>query len=66
MNYSFAFIHYRYDSSGAFIGSQKVVAEAVLEASGDAYHSVAAVEILGVNDNVVATGCATSVGTRFE
>ena len=65
-DYSFTFIFYRYDASGAFIGSQKVAADAVLAASGDTYESVSAVEILGVTDNVVATACATSVGTRFE
>lgn len=65
-DYSFTFIFYRYDASGAFIGSQKVAAEAILAASGDSYESVSAVEILGPTDNVVATACATSVGTRFE
>ena len=65
-DYSFTFIHYRYDSSGAFIGSQKVAADAVLASSGDSYESIAAVDILGLSDNVVATACATSVGTRFE
>jgi hypothetical protein len=65
-DYSFTFIHYRYDASGAFVGSQKVAADAVLAASGDTYEAISAVEILGANDNVVATACATSVGTRFE
>lgn len=65
-DYSFSFIFYRYDASGAFIGSQKVSAEAELAGNGDSYTSVADVEILGVGDNVLATGCATSVGTRIE
>jgi hypothetical protein len=49
------FIFTRYDATGAFIGSQKVVADAVLAASGDRYESISVVEIPGVNDNVVAT-----------
>jgi hypothetical protein len=65
-DYSFTFTHYRYDSSGAFIGSQKVAADAELAANGDNYASIAAVEILGVTNNVVAAICATSVGTRIE
>jgi hypothetical protein len=65
-DYSFTFIYYRYDSSGAFIGSQRVAADAVLASSGDSYESIAAVEFLGVSNNVIATACATSVGTRIE
>ena len=65
-DYSFTFTHYRYDSSGAFIGSQKVAADAELAANGGNYGSISAVEILDVSNNVVATLCATSVGTRIE
>ena len=65
-DYSFSFVFYRYDSSGAFIGSQKVDADAMLAASGDRYTSIAAIEILDPSNNIVAKGCATSVGTRFE
>jgi len=43
-----------------------VAADAILAASRDSYESVAAVEILNVSNNVVATACATSVGTRIE
>jgi hypothetical protein len=65
-NHSFTFVHYRYDSSGAFIGSQKVVADAILAASGESYESIADIEILDVSNSVVATACATSVGTRIQ
>ena len=65
-DYSFTFMFYRYDASGAFIGSQKVAADAALAASADSYASIAEVEILDVSNNVVATACATSVGTRIE
>ncbi len=65
-DYSFTFIHYRYDSSGGFIGSQQVTADLELAASGDAYASNAVVEILDVNNNIIGKACAVSAGTRFE
>jgi hypothetical protein len=64
--YSSTFILYRYDSSGGFIGSQKVTSDLELAASGDAYVTKSVVQILGVNNNVIATTCATSSGTRLE
>ena len=65
-DYSLTFMHYRYDSSGGLIGSQKVTADLELDASGDAYASTAAVEILDVNNNTIDTKCAVSAATRFE
>jgi hypothetical protein len=65
-DYSFAFTHSRYDASGAFIGSQTVRASLELDASGDEFTTKSAIEVLDTNNNVIATGCATSVGTRFE
>jgi hypothetical protein len=65
-DYSFTFIYYRYDSSGGFIGSQKVTAELELAASGDSFVTKSVVEILGVNNNLIATACASAAGTRFE
>jgi hypothetical protein len=37
-----------------------------LGARGDEFASRSVIEILDVNDNVIGTGCATAVGTRFE
>ncbi len=65
-DYSFAFTHYRYNASGVFIGSQKVTATLELGASGDEFTSRSAIENFDANDNVIGTGCATAVGTRFE
>ena len=65
-DYSFAFTYYRYNASGVFLGSQKVTAALELGASGDAFASRSAIEILDVNGIVIGTGCATAVGTRFE
>ena len=65
-DYSFAFTYYRYNVSGVLLGSQKVTAILDLGASGDEFASRSAIEILDVNGAVLATGCATAVGTRFE
>lgn len=65
-DYWFTFTHYRYDASGAFIGSQRVTADAVLARGGDSYDSIAQVEIIDPSNRVVANACATSVGTRIE
>jgi hypothetical protein len=65
-NYSYAFTYYRYDSSGVFIGSQKVTSALELGASGDEFISHSVVSVLDANNNVIATFCATASGTRFE
>ena len=65
-DYSFAFTYYRYNASGVFLGSQTVRATLELDAGGDEFASRSAIETLDVNDNVIGTGCATAVGTRFE
>jgi hypothetical protein len=65
-DYSYTFTYYRYDASGAFIGSQKVTSALELGASGDEFTSNSNVEILDVNNNVIATFCVRGAGTRFE
>jgi hypothetical protein len=65
-NYSYAFTYYRYDSSGAFIGSQKVTSALELGTSGDEFITHSVVSVLDANNNVIATFCATAAGTRFE
>ncbi|HEX4707332.1 MAG TPA: hypothetical protein VH229_06330 [Candidatus Udaeobacter sp.] len=65
-DYSYTFTFYRYDASGAFIGSQKVTSVLELGASGDEFTTHAAGEILDANDNVIATFCVRAAGTRFE
>src|SRR5688572_10218744 len=64
--YSFAFTFYRYNASGALLGSQKITGDLELGGSGDAFATRSVIEILDVNDVVVGSGCATAVGTRFE
>ena len=61
-NYSFTFTFYRYNSSGVFIGSQKVTAALELGESGDEFTTHSTVEVLDANGNVIATFCAVSRG----
>ena len=65
-NYPYAFTYYRYNSSGVFIGSQKVTSTLKLGASGDEFTTHSAVEILDANGNVIGTFCAIVAGRRFE
>ena len=65
-DYSFTFTFYRYDASGAFIGSQRVTATLDLGESGDEFTTHSVVQVLDANGNVIATFCATAAGTRFE
>ena len=65
-DYSYTFTFYRYNSSGVFIGSQKVTSALELGESGDEFTTHSAVEVLDANGNVIATFCAAAAGTRFE
>ena len=65
-DYSFAFTFYRYNGSGILLGSQKITAALDLFAGGDEFASRSVIEVLDVNDNVIATGCATAAGKRFD
>jgi hypothetical protein len=56
----------RYDAAGSFVGSGVVRAAITLDETGDHYTSTATNDVLDVNGNVIASGCATSVSTRFQ
>jgi hypothetical protein len=64
--YSFATRFMRYDAAGVFVGSGVVRAAITLDDTGDNYTSTATSEALDVNGNVIGSGCATSVATRFK
>ena len=65
-DYSFVFVHYRYNASGGLLGSQRVTATLELDDDGDHYTSLATVQILDTDENVIGTGCATAAATRIE
>jgi hypothetical protein len=64
--YSYALRFMRYDAAGSFIGSGVVRAALTLDETGDHYTATATNDVLDVNGNVIASGCATSVSTRFS
>ena len=63
--YSFALRFMRFDAAGVFVGSGIVRAAITLDETGDNYTSTATSDALDVNGNVISSGCATSVSTRF-
>jgi hypothetical protein len=65
-DYSFAFTYYRYDVSGAFVGTQRVGATLELGANGSEFTGKSVVEVFDANDKLTATVCAASLGARFE
>ena len=64
--YSYALRFMRYDAAGAFIGSGVVRAALTLDETGDHYTATATNDVLDVNGNVIGSGCATSVSSRFS
>ena len=64
--YSFVLRFMRYDAAGSFVGSGVVRAAIALDETGDHYTSTATNDVLDVNGNVISSGCATSVSTRFQ
>ena len=64
--YSSAMRFMRYDAAGSFIGSGVVRVSITLDETGNHYTSTATNDVLDVNGNVIGSGCATSVATRFS
>lgn len=64
--YSASFIFLRFNPDGTFAGTQKTTATNILSGNGNTYNSTASVQVLGPDNNVLFTGCATAVGTRFN
>ncbi len=64
--YSSALRFMRFDAAGSFVGSGVVRAALTLDETGDHYTSTATNDVLDVNGNVIGSGCATSVSTRFS
>jgi len=64
--YSSAQRFMRYDGAGVFVGSGVVRAAITLDETGNHYTSTATNDVLDVNGNVISSGCATSVSTRFS
>lgn len=64
--YSFAFVHLRYDGSGFFSGKQVARGTLVLGESGNEFTTDGSNTFYDADGNPMGTGCASSVGIRFE
>ena len=64
--YSYALRFMRFDVAGSFVGSGVVRVALTLDETGDHYTSTATNDVLDVNGNVIGSGSATSVSTRFS
>jgi hypothetical protein len=64
--YSYAVRFMRYDAAGLFVGSGVVRGAVTLDETGDHYTATATNDVLDLNGNVIGSGCATSVSTRFS
>ena len=64
--FSFAHRFMRFDSAGAFVGSGVVRVLVTLDETGDSYSATATNDVIDVNGNIIASGCATAVATRFQ
>ena len=64
--YSYAVRFTQFDAAGSFVGSGVVRGAITLDETGDHYTATATNDVLDVNGNVIGSGCATSVSTRFS
>jgi hypothetical protein len=65
-HYDGSFVFQLFNPDGTFNGAQKINQNLRLNAGGNRWDDNATFQIVDANDIVIATGCATAVGTRFE
>lgn len=64
--YTGGYMFFRFNTSGNFIGTQKITQEIEYDRALDQLNITATFEVLDPAGNVVGTGCVTAVGTRFQ
>jgi hypothetical protein len=64
-NYSFRELQYRYDGTGAFIGSLVLTANVELTDANSFIYS-ATIQLANANGDPITTLCGKATGTRFE
>ncbi len=64
--YSIAITFLRFNPDGTFFGTQVIRQTVTLAPGGNQYNSTNFVEAYNASGNLLGTGCATAVATRFE
>ncbi len=64
--YSYVLRFMRYEAAGPPVGSGVVRGAIRLDENGNHYTATATNDVLDINGNVISSGCATSVSTRFS
>jgi hypothetical protein len=65
-DYSFKFVHLRYDPSGYFAGQQVATGTLALSESGNQFTADSVNTVFDAEGNPQASGCGNAVGTRVE
>jgi hypothetical protein len=65
-NYAFRFKFFTFNPQNVFTGWTIIAGETTVDSTGDANTGSATVEVYDPNGVLVATVCASTVGTRFE
>jgi len=55
-----------FNPAGVWTGTQRLTQSIEIGQDGDELNSTASNEIFDINGNLILTGCATAVGSRFE
>ncbi|MEO7724634.1 MAG: hypothetical protein ABIU29_08115 [Chthoniobacterales bacterium] len=63
-HYTAHFQFFRFDSTGVWLGTQKVTRDIQLDAAGGTFSGVISSTTLDTDDNVIATGCGVETATR--
>ncbi len=64
--YAGSYMFFRYNVNGSFAGTQKITQDIELDRHADELNITATFEVFDTGGNVIATGCATATGTRFQ
>ena len=64
--YTTAFQFFRFNADGTLAGRLIVRQEIEVSHDGESYTATSTSQFLDVNGNVISTGCAAGIGTRFQ
>jgi hypothetical protein len=65
-SYSFAALSLKYDASGNWTGSRRITQTVTEDESGNSFTSSGTFQDSDTSGNPTISGCATSLGTRFQ